>query len=113
MTRKAHLETHLSSSELKQQYQSASDKVESRRWHLLWLVSEHWTLEQAAEVVGIDYDYAKEIVGKYNKYGATGLRNRRHDRQHKRGKPLLNREQIIELRERLQTPPPDQGLMNL
>lgn len=110
MTRKAHLETHLSSSELKQQYQSASDKVESRRWHLLWLVSEDWTIKQAAEVVGINYDYAKEIVGKYNKYGATGLRNRRHDRQHKRGKPLLNREQIIELRERLQTPPPDQGV---
>jgi hypothetical protein len=40
----------------------------------LWLVSEDWTIEQAAEVVGIDYDYAKEIVGKYNKYGATGLR---------------------------------------
>jgi hypothetical protein len=73
-------------------------------------VSEHWTIEQAAEVVGIDYDYAKEIVGKYSKYGATGLRNRRHDRQHKRGKPLLNREQIIELQERLQTPPPDQGV---
>jgi hypothetical protein len=41
MPRTAHLETHLTSSELKQQYQSASDKVESRRWHLLWLVSEH------------------------------------------------------------------------
>ncbi len=40
MTRIARLEPHLSSDELKNRYKSASDRVESRRWHLLWLVSQ-------------------------------------------------------------------------
>jgi hypothetical protein len=39
MTKKAHLEKHLTSSELKSRYQLRKDKVESRRWHLLWLVT--------------------------------------------------------------------------
>ena len=57
MTRKAHLEAHLSSSELKTRYLSTIDKVERRRWQLLWLVSEKWTIKQAAKAVGINYDY--------------------------------------------------------
>lgn len=110
MPRKAHLEQHLTNSELKQLYQSASDKVESRRWHLLWLVSEQWTIKQAAEVVGINYDYAKDLVQKYNRYGITAMQNGRKDSKIKRGKALLNAEQIAELSARLKTPPPDQGL---
>lgn len=69
MTRKAHLEPHLSSNELKTRYQLTTDKVESRRWHLLWLVSQKWTIKQAAVAVGLNYDYAKDIVRNYNQQG--------------------------------------------
>jgi hypothetical protein len=41
MVRKAHLHPHLTSCELKSRYLCASDRVESRRWHLLWLVSKN------------------------------------------------------------------------
>ncbi|WP_250126319.1 IS630 family transposase [Chroococcidiopsis sp. CCMEE 29] len=110
MTRKAHLEPHLSSNELKTRYQLTTDKVESRRWHLLWLVSQKWTIKQAAVAVGLNYDYAKDIVRNYNQQGEGGLLNRRKIRSTRRGKPLLDAAQIEELRECLQKPPEDKGL---
>jgi len=29
---------------------STVDKIESRRWHLLWLVSDKWTIKEAAAI---------------------------------------------------------------
>jgi len=51
--------------------------MESRRWHLLWLVSEPMSLTDAARLVGMNSDYALTIVGDYNREGAADLRNRR------------------------------------
>lgn len=110
MSRKAYLATHVSSSELKSRYQLTTDKVESRRWHLLWLVAENWTIKQAAAAVGLNYDYAKEIVRHYNHQGESALLNRRRSAQIRRGKPLLNATQVEELRKCLQKPPQDKGL---
>jgi hypothetical protein len=85
MTRKAHLETHLTSSELKQQYQSASDKVESRRWHLLWLVSEHWTIEQARRGSGDRrLRLRQRDRGEIQQIGSHRTEEQAADRQHKR-----------------------------
>ncbi|MBV9388764.1 MAG: hypothetical protein JOZ78_20260 [Chroococcidiopsidaceae cyanobacterium CP_BM_ER_R8_30] len=61
MPRKAHLEPYLSSAQLKQHYQHCREPVESRRWHLLWLVSQNWQIKAAAAAVGLNYDYAKDI----------------------------------------------------
>ncbi|MBC7972231.1 MAG: hypothetical protein H7Z11_19235 [Verrucomicrobia bacterium] len=41
------LANHLKSEELKARYQGSTDLVESRRWHLLWLVSQQWYLLDA------------------------------------------------------------------
>ncbi|MBP5977073.1 hypothetical protein HW132_31220, partial [Brasilonema sp. CT11] len=51
MPKKAHLEVHLSTEELKRRYLDSSDPVESRRWHLLWMVSCGWTLKKAAMAI--------------------------------------------------------------
>jgi hypothetical protein len=51
MPKKAYIPTHFSSDELKK------DPVESRRWHLLWKVSQGWTVKNTALAVGINYDY--------------------------------------------------------
>ncbi|MEM7065877.1 MAG: helix-turn-helix domain-containing protein [Cyanobacteria bacterium P01_B01_bin.77] len=77
MPRKLTIIPHLSSTELKERYQTSHDPVESRRWHLLWLVSEHHTLTAAAEAIGLNYDYARRIVRTYNAEGVASVRNRR------------------------------------
>lgn len=110
MGRKAHLENHLSSEQLKERYRQTFDKVESRRWHLLWLVSEKWKIKEAATAVGYNYDYAKEIVKAYNSKGEEAIKNKPRVRKKKSGKALLNEEQLSELRESLKHPPVDQGI---
>ncbi len=40
MTRKTHLMPHYSSEELKKKYLQNKDPIESRRWHLVWQVSQ-------------------------------------------------------------------------
>lgn len=113
MPRKLKLATHYSPEELKQRYRSAQDPVESRRWHLLWLVSTEQTLTSAARVVGLNYDYARDIVRHYNTDKAEGVRNRLKDKRPQGGRnALLNAEQREELRQKLLSPPPDQGLWN-
>ena len=67
MPRKASLANYYSSEELKHKYRTSPDSVESRRWHLLWKISLGWSIKNSAIAIGINYDYAKEIVKKYNK----------------------------------------------
>lgn len=109
MGRKLELAEHLTSEELKQRYRAATDPVESRRWHLLWLVSEHWYVKDAAEVVGLHYDYARKIVHSYNQTGVTSVSNRRQGHVRPR-RALLTPEQQQELEQALQNPPPDGGI---
>ena len=112
MPRKAYLADYLTPSELKEKYLTSQDPVESRRWHLLWKVSLGWTIKDSSTAVGIDYQYAKKILKKYNELGSEGIKNhRKTPRQHQRGKkPLLNQEQLDELIKQLQTIPSDGGI---
>ncbi|MEM6717558.1 MAG: winged helix-turn-helix domain-containing protein [Cyanobacteria bacterium P01_C01_bin.147] len=110
MPRKLHLAPHYSSTELKARYRASTDPVESRRWHLLWLVSEQTTLTDAARAVGLNYDYARTIVGDYNLDGAAGLRNRRKAKRPHQRRSLLTAAQWEELKARLAVPPADGGL---
>ena len=75
MPKKAYLVEHYDSNELKQKYLKSKDPVESRRWHLLWKVSLGWTIKNSANAVGINYDYAKLIVRKYNESGEETVKN--------------------------------------
>lgn len=110
MPRKAHLEPHLSSPELKERYQHSQNKVESRRWHLLWLVCQGWQIKQAAAAVGFNYDYAREIVKTYNEQGAQSLAKRRRQTGKKAPNALLNEEQLAQLKQALRCAPADGGL---
>lgn len=110
MPRKAHLETHLSSSELKHRYQHCSELVESRRWHRLWLVSQNWQIKKAAQVVGLNYDYAREIVQTDNRQGIHSLKNRRRQKGRRGRAALLRGEQVAELQQALEQPPVDGGV---
>ncbi|MEG4294076.1 helix-turn-helix domain-containing protein [Microcoleus sp. C2C3] len=109
MPPKAHLESHLTAEELKIRYRQAQNTTESRRWHLLLLVSRNWTIKEAAQVVGLNYDYAKEIVQRYNREGPNSVRNRSGDRLPPPAKSLLDPQQQEELRQALQGSAPDGG----
>ncbi|MBE9118070.1 helix-turn-helix domain-containing protein [Lusitaniella coriacea LEGE 07157] len=109
MPPKAHLETHLTVEELKSRYRNAPDTTEARRWHLLYLIAQQWTIKQAAEIVSLNYDYAKEIVRRFNREGPSALKNRSRDRTAPKPRSLLTPEQQEELREALQGDAPDGG----
>ena len=109
MGRTITLKNHLSSEELKARYQSSSDSVESRRWHLLWLVSQRWYLLDAAESVGVSYSYARKVVYAYNQAGVATIANRRRGRSMS-SRALLSTAQQEELDQALQSPPADGGL---
>lgn len=112
MPKKAHLANHFNSQELKQKYLKSQDPIESRRWHLLWKVSLGWTIKNSALVVGVDYQYAKKIVKRYNELAAAGVKNQRKaTRTHRRGKPpLLNDQQLQKLITALGDRPLDGGI---
>lgn len=109
MPRHAHLEAHLSHEELRQRYRAAKDPIELRRWQLIWLVSQKRTLKQASEVVGLNYDYAREVLKAYNQGGVEALRNRQQERRAPTPKRLLSAAQEAELKEALKQAPDDEG----
>jgi len=110
MPKKVHLEAHLSAQQLKQGYRDASDRVESRRWHLLWMVATGWRLKLAASAIGINYDYAKEILHNYNKQGVAAISNRRKTLRRNSSSALLNAEALSKLRRALKSRPADGGI---
>jgi transposase len=107
MPRKAYLNKHYSSNELKKKYLKSFDSVESRRWHLLWKVSLGWTIKNSALAVGLNYDYAKEIVHKYNNLGIKAIKNGRQNLKKQRvgKKPLLTKQQLEKLEQELESLP--------
>lgn len=112
MPKKAYLANYYSSEELKYKYLKSQDAVESRRWHLLWKISLGWTIKNSAIAVGINYDYAKEVVNKYNSLGEEGLKNLKNKQPQRRGgkKTLLTDEQLQKLCQELESKPSDGGI---
>ena len=97
MPKKAHLESHLSREGLKRCYLHSCEAVESRRWHLLWMIASGWTIKKAAEAIAINYDYAKEILYNYNRQGVVAIPNRRKMVCRNRKNALLNAQGLSKL----------------
>lgn len=106
MPPKAALKNHLSPDELKVRYRQARDTSEARRWQLIHLVAQDWTIKQAAQAVDLNYDYAKEIIRRYNQKGPDAIGNRNRQR-HLSPRSLLTTEQQKELQLALQSIAPD------
>ncbi|XWK87162.1 MAG: winged helix-turn-helix domain-containing protein [Phormidium sp.] len=110
MTRIAHLQPHLSERELKNRYWRAMNLVEARRWHLLWLISQKMTIREASIVIGMNYDYAREIVKLYNQQGEEAIIKKQPTKKKRPNHALLNAEQLEELRLSLKGESPDKGI---
>ncbi|MCL2932813.1 MAG: helix-turn-helix domain-containing protein [Trichodesmium sp. MAG_R03] len=109
MPSKARLKQYLTIEELKIRYRQTPDTIESRRWHLLLLIAQQWSIKKASQVVGLNYDYAKEIFRRYNREGPKSVKNGSKNRQPPITKSLLTPEQQQELLVALQGPAPDGG----
>ena len=112
MAKKPYIANHYSCEELKQKYRSSRDQVEIKRWHLLWKISVGWSIKNSAIAVGINYDYAKEILKRYNEKAEEGIKNKRKQKKkHPRGKKaLLNDFQLEKLKKELESKPSDGGI---
>ncbi len=112
MPKKLELIPHLSSEELQDRYRKAKDPVEVRRWHLLWKVSQGWSCKDSAWAVGLNYDYARRFIRKYNEIGEEAVPNQRPKNSQGKGggNRLLNTEQLNRLKETLTQKPQDKGL---
>ena len=112
MVRVAHLHPHLTPAELTQRARQAPDTMEARRFHLLRLIADGTTIEEAATFVGLGYSYARRIVRRYNDQGPTAMRNRWREQKPPPPRPLLDGAQQEALRQALAGHAPDGGLWN-
>jgi transposase len=112
MTRVAHLHPHLTPEELTQRARQAPDTTEARRWQLVRLIADGKTIQDAAQLVGLGYSYARRIVRRYNEQGPTAMRNRWREQQPPPPRPLLDADQQEALRQALAERAPDGGLWN-
>lgn len=110
MPKKVKLVNHLNCEELKEKYLKSLDPIESRRWHLLWKISQSWSIKNSAIAVGISYDYAREIVRKYNSQGTLAVINKKKTIKRKGRPSLLNPEQLEQLGKELLERPSDGGI---
>jgi transposase len=112
MPRIAYLSKRYSSEELKNRYLTSRDPIEARRWHLVWKVSIGWTIKNSAIAVGLEYEYSKEIVKKYNSQGEEGIKNLKKTVKTKNGgkQKLLNPQQLEKLIQAIEKRPIDGGI---
>lgn len=108
MPPKARLASHLPLDHLRDRYRQAKDAIEVRWWHLLYLIAQGWSIKEAARVVELSYDYAKEIVRRYNHQGPKAISRRRRSAGTS-PRALLSPAQQQELARLLSQPAPDGG----
>jgi len=102
------LEAHLSPEELERRYKAASEGIERSHLQIIWLLSQGHTAKFVAEVTGYSAAWISHLVWRYNDHGVAALGDRRQDNPGTA--PLLNAEQLEELRDVVSQPPPDGGL---
>jgi transposase len=110
MAGRTHLTPHLPAAELSQRARRAPTLVEARRWQLLALVADGKTAKDAAALVGLNANYARRVIGRYNREGPAGLRDRRLEAVPPGRTPLLSAEQQQDLARAIAGPAPGGGL---
>jgi transposase len=110
MSRRIHVEGHLSTEELQQRYRNATHPAEKMRWQALWLVSKGESADEAAGVTTYTADWVRTLVRRYNAGGPDAILDRRRGRSGRRR--LLAPEQEAELPAVLEGPAPRGGLWN-
>jgi len=110
MAGRTQLHPHLPAAELSQRARRAPTLVEARRGQLLALVADGKTAKDAAALVGLNANYARRVIGRYNREGSESLRDRRLEAVPPGCTPLLTAEQQQDLAAAIAGPAPGGGL---
>ena len=70
---------HLSVEEIEQRYRSASEGVERSQWQIIWLLVLGKTSREVEAWTGYSLTWIRNLAGRYNRQGADGIGDRRHD----------------------------------
>jgi transposase len=103
------LQPHLSPAQLKRRYRTCRDAKEARRWQALWLVSQGARAQQAAQTVGFDASWVRQLIHRYNAQGPGGLLDG-HRARPGGPRPRLTPAQQEQVRQALREPPAEGGL---
>jgi transposase len=100
MTRRIHLQPHLSVAELERRYRAAKEPNERTWWQIRWLLAQGHTATELSSVTGYRAYWIGQIAKRYNEQGPAGMVNRRHTTSY-RPLPTLSPALQAELRQRL------------
>ncbi|HZI72782.1 MAG TPA: IS630 family transposase, partial [Gemmatimonadales bacterium] len=81
MTRRIHLQPHLSVAELERRYRAAKEPHERSWWRsgqILWLLGRGQLAKDIAESTGYSRYWIGQLVRRYNTQGPAGMHNRQH-----------------------------------
>lgn len=110
MPKRIVLAEHLSVGELEQNYRQARNGLESRQFHVLWLLAQGKVTEKVSEITGYSRNWIYCLVRRYNEWGIEGVGDLR--RKNYGTNNILNDVEQAQLWQVLQAPPPDGGLWN-
>jgi transposase len=105
------LKPYLSASQLRERYRTCPEVKEVRRWHVLWLISQGQSAQEAARTVGLCPAWVRRVVQRYNTTGPAAVRDG-HDQNPGGRRPRVSEKQQQHLSQLLERPPPDGGLWN-
>jgi transposase len=110
MPKRISVATHLSVEELEQRYREAKQGVESRQYHIIWLLAQGKKTEEVEEITGYSRTWIYALVKRYNELGIEALGD---GRRHNPGaEPLISDIHQAQLWQVLQGKAPDGGLWN-
>ena len=110
MPKRISVATHLSVEELEQSYREAKQGVESRQYHIIWLLAQGKKTEEVEEITGYSRTWIYALVKRYNELGIEALGD---GRRHNRGaEALISDIEQAQLWQVLQGKAPDGGFWN-
>lgn len=110
MPKRISVAKYLSIEELEKRYRQAKDGIESRQYHMIWLVAQGKKTQEVEEITGYSKTWIYALVKRYNEFGAEYLGDRRQLNQGKQ--PVVDDMQQAQLWQVLQEKAPDGGLWN-
>ena len=101
------IEQHLTTVELEQRYETASEPIAKSHFHALWLLSRGYDIDEVADLLSFSTRWVRILIKRYNEGGPDRLGDQRINNGAEA--TILTPDALAALKERLQRPPVDGG----
>lgn len=101
------IEPHLSSIELEQRYETASEPIAKSHFHALWLLSRGYGVDKVADLLSFSTRWVRILIKRYNEGGPDRLGDQRVNNGTEA--TILTPDALAALKQRLRSPPDDGG----